>query len=118
MNSTPKRALQVTPTQPARPASARKQATRNTRRSDQPEKPVYAPRRQGGRPSSQPQARHPRKRPSCAPRRQGRPGPRPQASHPRRLSPERIAQLAVSGLTALAQLLNAIHRIRTGPGPS
>jgi hypothetical protein len=31
---------------------------------------------------------------------------------------EHIARLVVSAVTALAQLLNAIHRIRTGHGPS
>lgn len=113
MNGTPKRALQITPT---RPASTRNQAPGTSRRSNRPDKSAGAPRPQGRR-GPRPQGRPPRAKPAGAPRPQGR-RRGPQGRRPHKPSMERIARLVVSAVTALAQLLNAIHRIRTGHGPS
>jgi hypothetical protein len=112
MNGTPKRALQITPT---RPASTRNQAPGTSRRSNRPDKPTGAPRPRRRGPG--PQTRHPRAKPVTAPHPPGR-RRGPQSRRSRKPSMEHIARLVVSAVTALAQLLNAIHRIRTGHGPS
>jgi len=112
MNGTPKRTLQITPT---RPASTRNQARGTSRRGNRPRNPVGMPGPEGRRP--QPQGRRPRKKPIGEPDPQAR-RPGPQGRRPRRPSMEQIARLVVSAVTALAQLLNAIHRIRTGHGAS
>jgi len=111
MNGTPKRTLQITPTQPA---STRNRTQATSRRSSRPGKTQPTPRPEGRR--ANPQSRRPHQKPAGAPDRGSR-RPQPQ-SRPRKPGMEQIARLAVSAVTALAQLLNAIHRIRTGHGAS
>lgn len=137
MNSTPKRALQITPTQPARRAGARSQAATTPSRSGRPAKPNNQPPRRHGPSGSAFQDRQPHKRRNQPGRRNGPSGtasqdrqPYKKASHaPRRhdrpqdrqqgkLTAERTAKLVISGVAVVAELLNAIHRIRTGAGSS
>lgn len=144
MNGTPRHTLQITPTPVAR---TRKQTRATSRRSRRPGKTQPAPRPEGqspahpghdagpgrlpgrpvaagrsrqlaaaGRPAAAGQRGRPRKKPAAAlhsrTRRSGFQG------RPRKPGMEQIARLAVSAVTALAQLLNAIHRIRTGHSAS
>jgi len=116
MNGTPKRGLQITPTQPA---STRKHTRAApyppavSQRGGQPRNTARMPRPEGRRAETR---GRPRQKPAVTPGPQGR-RPRLQG-RPRKLSMEQITRLAVSVITALAQLLNAIHRIRTGHGAS